>query len=96
MESGRLQIEKLAEDNWASWSNEMRWALVLKELWDIVESGLGRTPDDKAKASDRQAVAMIGLNVSRQHQVTVSKSESSKEAWRALEKLFEAKSSARH
>jgi transposase InsO family protein len=86
----KIAVEKLDVDNYATWSTRMKFLLVSKGLWTPVT---GVAPVDTA--SDQKALALIGLCVRDHHLTTLASSNTSKEAWEALESIYKAKSTAR-
>lgn len=88
--SGSFDIPKLTNDNYAEWSDLMKSLLVLKELWSAV-SGEG---DVKPGAEDK-ALALLMLNVSTSHRVSIRTAKTAKEAWEKLENVYKKKSVAR-
>ena len=70
MSSDSVQVEPLDVDNYASWMPQMKYYLIGKDLWDIVENR-GNSDDDKKK--DKKATAAIGLRVKKHHLNTVEK-----------------------
>ena len=77
----------------------MRWTLISKKSWKIVEKGMTgsttRAQQEQEEELDQQALALVGLNVSRQHQSIVAACKSAKEAWETLAKTYTAKVNAR-
>ena len=68
MSRDEVQIEPLDVENYAEWMAQTKYALIGKELWDIVENG-GDSDEDKKE--DRKAQAFIGLRVKKHHLNTV-------------------------
>lgn len=86
----------LDDDNHPKWSISMRFRLLIKGLWSIVELD---TPLDDMTAANRalnsKALAHIGLCVSDYLQDTVSRCTTANEAWTTLEEMFRGRSEAR-
>ena len=82
MSSDSVQVEPLDVDNYASWMPQMKYYLIGKDLWDIVENG-GNSDDDKKK--DKEAIAAIGLRVKKHHLNTVEKAGTAKGLWETFQ-----------
>lgn len=87
-ENSSVRIEKLGDDNYATWKTGMRFVLTDKGLWSCVQ-GEGVT-----RATDSKALAQIGLHVLPQHYDTIQACTTAKEAWDALEDVYNTKSKA--
>ena len=83
----KVIVPKLGIDNYATWAPKMRFLLVTKGLWAAVETA--GTGEDSQKA-----FAQIGLHVEDYHLSTVTKCTSAKEAWEALQSVYESTSLA--
>lgn len=82
--SNALNIEKLTDDNYETWSTLMKSVLIHQQLWSVVEK-----PDEKATdfvSNDQRALALITLSIQPKNFRLVKMSKSAKEAWLALEK----------
>ena len=86
----RFAIERLDVDNYATWSTRMRLLLVSKGLWTAVKGQLSVDSN-----TDEQALAFIGLCVRDHHLPTIARCETAKQAWEALEAVYQARSTAR-
>ena len=75
-------------DNYASWMPQMKYYLIGKDLWDIVENGVN-SDDDKKK--DKKAIAAIGLRVKKHHLNTVEKAGTAKCLWETFQATYRAK-----
>ena len=91
MSSDSVQVEPLDVDNYASWMPQMKYYLIGKDLWDIVENR-GNSDDDKKK--DKKAIAAIGLRVKKHHLNTMEKAGSAKGLWETFQATYRAKSNA--
>jgi len=89
----KVTYDKLDENNYAVWSSRMRWLLVYKNLWDVVENSPGDSDAD-AKKKDMQALSLIGLSVCNTLVPYVTRSKTAKEAWDTLKQVFKARSNA--
>lgn len=87
-------IERLNVDNYATWSTRMRLFLVSQGLWTAVKGQLSADSEADSKADDK-ALALIGLSVQDHHLTTIASCETAKQAWDALEAVYQAKSIAR-
>lgn len=83
-------IEKLTGDNYATWSTDMKWLLIMKGAWNAVIDH--ENVDD---AEDLKAMALIGLSVDKHLKTTIDACDTAKEAWDKLEDVYKAKSNAR-
>lgn len=66
-----LQIEPRDDSNYAKWMTQTKYALIGKDLLDIIKAG-GDSEEDKTK--DRNAKAFIGLCVEKHHRVEIGSS----------------------
>ena len=82
MSSKSVQVEPLDVDNYTSWMPQMKYYLIGKDLWDIVENGVN-SDDDKKK--DEKAIAAIGLQVKKHHLNTVEKAGTAKGLWETFQ-----------
>ena len=89
-----VRIERLDVDNYATWSTRIRLLLVSRGLWTAVKGQLSAGSEADSKA-DEQALALIGLSVNDHHLTTIASCETAKQAWDALEAVYQAKSVAR-
>lgn len=92
--SQQLSIERLDVDNYSTWSTRMRLYLVSQGLWTAVKGQLSADSEADSKADDK-ALALIGLSVKDHHLTTIASCETAKQAWDALESVYQAKSVAR-
>lgn len=91
MTKDSVQFDPLDVDNYATWMPPMKYYLIGKDLWDIVEHG-GDSDGDRKK--DRKALAAIGLRVKKHHLITVERAETSKGLWDTFQSTYKAKSNA--
>jgi gag-polypeptide of LTR copia-type/Domain of unknown function (DUF4219)/Zinc knuckle len=78
--------------NYATWSVRMKFLLVRKGLWSVVEAD---PTGAKEKELDPKAKAEIALYVGDQDLVTVDDAASAKAAWDALASIYKARTMAR-
>jgi hypothetical protein len=83
-------IEKLTGDNYATWSTDMKWLLIMKGVWNAIDDH-----ENVDEADDMKAMALIGLNVEKHLKTSVDASDTAREAWDKLENAYKAKSNAR-
>lgn len=69
----------------------MKYFLIGKDLWEVVESG---AQDDSDKKKDRKAIAAIGLRVKKHHLNTVEKAGTAKSLWETFQATYKANSNA--
>ena len=86
----KVSIDKLDVDNYATWSQRMKWLLIQKGQWGPVTQEV--VTDE---AADQKALALIGLSVKDHHLSTLAGCNTAKQAWEALEAVYKAKSNAR-
>ena len=86
-----MHFDPLDVDNYASWMPQMKYFLIGKDLWDVVETGV---VDDSDKKKDRKAIAAIGLRVKKHHLNTVEQAGSAKGLWETFQATYKAKSNA--
>ena len=87
-----VQIEPLDVNNYPEWMAQTKYALIGKDLWDIVENG-GDSAEDKKK--DLKAKAFIGLRVKKHHLNTVEQAATAKGLWDTFTATYKAKNNAR-
>jgi transposase InsO family protein len=95
MDVDKVTIPKLDVDNYATWSVQMKFLLITKGLWGTTQSVLPEDASAAMKETDQKALAIIGLCVKECHLPTLAACETAKEAWDALQAVYEAKSNAR-
>ena len=91
MNQDSVHFDPLDVDNYASWMPQMKYFLIGKDLWDVVETGV---VDDSDKKKDRKAIAAIGLRVKKHHLNTVEQAGSAKGLWETFQATYKAKSNA--
>lgn len=84
-----VKIEPLGDDNYATWSIQVKFLLQHEELWDVTMA----VEEDDVK--DVKAKCLIGMHVKPQHLSTVDAADNASEAWNALENIFQQRSTAR-
>jgi transposase InsO family protein len=89
MDLEKVIVEKLGTDNYHTWAQRMKFALILKGWWKAVEG------QDESETNSAKALAAIGLAVEKHHLPIISKCQDAKEAWESLKATYEAKSNAR-
>ena len=82
----KVTMEKLGDDNYATWAVRMKGLLITKQLWTAV----GNAADPKSE----EAKALIILYVRDQHLQAVDGSPSAKAAWDALKAAYAAQNNA--
>ncbi len=97
LSSERGVVEPLDIDNYGVWKTRMEAYLVSKGLagpltTDPPEDAAARAAWDEV---DGKAKALIIMSVKDHHLATLVQSESTKQAWQALESMFQAKTNAR-
>ena len=69
----------------------MKYYLIGKDLWDVVEHG---ADSDEDRKKDRKALAAIGLRVKKHHLITVEQAETAQGLWNTFQSTYKAKSNA--
>ena len=87
--AGLPPVERLDDNNYATWRTRMRFLLIVKGLWKAIESE--SPPSD----IDQRALAQIGLYVKEQHLQILERCGTAKDAWDGLDAVYRAKSTAR-
>lgn len=82
-------VELLGDDNFGVWKTKMKYALVTKDLWSVVDGSVVNVE------KDAKALAMIGLHVKNHHLPTLEECDTAKEAWEKLSAMFRASSTTR-
>lgn len=103
--SDKFVIEKLGTNNYASWKILMELYLTHKGLESTIEAETrtqaeldARSAEDvqKEKASQKKALALIGLRVEQEYLGVIKDSNgSAREAWLAFERMFQSVTNAR-
>lgn len=98
------EIEKLEENNYASWKINIKAILQIHDCWKFVEQGdvpepsgnlaTPRALEDHHRRK-RQSKVLILLNCERPFQRIVENSKNAQEAWKNLKRLFEPKNGLR-
>ena len=97
MDSTRIKLTKLSDDNYSTWSYEMELLLKSKGLWKHTQTewvkgekdtleGKAKQPDslDQWEENDDRASALIGLNVSQKFYPVLKGKKSCFQIWNAL------------
>jgi hypothetical protein len=82
-------IERLDAANYATWSTDVKWALISKGLWNAIDD-----PERMEDGDDIKALAFIGLTVEKYIKPTVDACDTAREAWDKLEDTYKAQSTA--
>lgn len=82
-------IEKLGASNYATWSTDVKWALIIKGLWNAIDD-----PENLEDGDDVKALAFIGLTVEKYIKPTVDECDTARDAWDKLEESYKAKATA--
>ena len=92
-----VKLAKLGDGNYSSWSTQMEFVFMSKDLLSVVTEGISNQASETAadRLKDSQARALIGLSVETQHLGIVKAAATAKAAWEALKDLFAASSNAR-
>ena len=98
MSSSAVRIDKLSDDNYATWKSKMMFMLIVNGCWTAVEpsvdasetkperetrSSSGKASADQSEVSTK-ALAIIGLNVSDHLVPEVAAASSARELWLQL------------
>ena len=93
-----MRIDKLSDDNYATWKSKMMFMLIVNGCWTAVEpsvdasetkperetrSSSGKASADQSEVSTK-ALAIIGLNVSDHLVPEVAAASSARELWLQL------------
>ena len=89
MSSDSVQVEPLDVDNYASWMPQMKYYLIGKDLWDIVENR-GNSDDDKKKRQESHTGFWSSCQEAPLN--TVEKAGTAK--WETFQATYRAKSNA--
>lgn len=84
-------VEMLDIHNYGSWSTRLKWLLLSKDLWRLVEA----PAKDEDKEKDQKALAIIGLHTKDHHHSTLEPCTTAKEAWDTLADIFKKQGVAR-
>ena len=84
--------EPLGEENWPSWSTNMRAALKVKRVWSAVESPPEGELDAAGRVRKETAWGLIALNLTPANQSMAMEHETAYGLWQALEQRFAARS----
>ena len=109
MSNSTVRIDKLSDDNYATWKPKMMFMLIVNGCWSSVNprveedetksgaetrSSSGKALADQSEGSAK-ALAIIGLNVSDHLVPEVAEASSARELWQQFERTFQAKTKAR-
>jgi hypothetical protein len=87
--AARINITPLTAENYYVWSSRVKMLLAAKDLWPAVD------PGNVLPELDTKAQATIGLHVGDNFLPTVIQAPTAREAWLALQNMFQASSMAR-
>lgn len=76
-------------ENYDTWKISAKSFLVIKGAWSYVDKGLAANADETAKAADLTAWSHLSLLLDESVYSYIANTETSKEAWDALEHAFE-------
>ena len=83
MDKDKMEFSKLSGDNYSAWKFKMKLLLIHKGYWKAV------TGEKVSEETDQKALAIIGLGVGDEQIIHIQDSETSKEAWDNLSKIYE-------
>ncbi|MGH9060148.1 MAG: hypothetical protein ACRDZY_11630, partial [Acidimicrobiales bacterium] len=86
----KVRVEPLDTENYATWSERMKWLLMHKGYWGAIS-----TSEEVSETLSNKALALIGLNVKDHHLSSLGKCSTAKEAWDMFQNTYKAKSTAR-
>lgn len=81
-----LKFEKLCGENYLNWNYHMNIFLEAKQLWYVVDGGLGNTPSEEDLVADKSALRIISNSVDDSQISYIRNAATSKDAWVALQK----------
>ena len=94
-ESSIIKIEKLNGSNFQSWKHDMKFVLMEKGLWGLIDGsetdpGENATPKIKSayKTRSEKAYSSIALSIEKSIKIHVTSTENPKEAWEILHNQF--------
>ena len=96
--SAFFNIEKLDDNNYATWSVQMRSVLIHNEVCSVVSGKIVKTEGEGAaifEAKDEKALASIMLCVKPAQINSIKKCSTSKQAWDVLKAIHQPKGPAR-
>lgn len=82
-------IDKLGAHNYATWSTDVKWALIMKGLWNAIDD-----PEQVEEGEDAKALAFIGLTVEKYIKSSIDGCDTAREAWDKLEHAYKASATA--
>ncbi|GBP05998.1 Retrovirus-related Pol polyprotein from transposon TNT 1-94 [Eumeta japonica] len=92
MNGSLLQIEKLDEGNYDSWSIQMKSVLIHNGLWNIANGKLSRpeaaAEKEKWESDDEKALAFLFLGVKSTQLSYIKNCKSSHEAWNKIQEVY--------
>lgn len=83
-----VKVEKLSEDNYATWRVQMKASLIRQGLWCVVVKDKPKPEPENWQRKDENALAEIILSVNKDLFVLINKCETAYEAWLALEEQY--------
>jgi CHAD domain-containing protein len=78
--------EKLNETNYYVWKQKMEMILQIRDLWEVVKSGVS-SGDQQGSQKSLKAKAIIGLTLADSQLVHIRNAKTAQEAWDKLEKV---------
>lgn len=89
--SMHTQVEKFTGEGFHSWATQMRYLLMNKRIWKIVNEDIPNTKSDEWKDKDEQALSLIGLHIGTNLIHHIDTKVYAKDAWDELNLIFGAK-----
>ncbi|KOX72925.1 hypothetical protein WN51_01943 [Melipona quadrifasciata] len=88
---------KLDNTNYESWKTEMRSLLRINDLWDYVNGTEIRNEENHVtwREKDEKALDLIILNIKKSQYIHIKNAETSRQAWKSLENLYESQAPMR-
>ena len=90
-----VSFPPLGDDDYGTWSEQMKMFLALEKCLTITEAGLGENPTADDIEKDQHARALIGIRLGNQHIGLYKASTSAKALWDSLAGMFNQKNKTR-
>uniref|UniRef100_A0A2M4CV35 Putative pol polyprotein n=1 Tax=Anopheles darlingi TaxID=43151 RepID=A0A2M4CV35_ANODA len=89
MDSVRVIVPRLSNDNYASWSFKVQMLLQREDVWHAVEGNKPETVTTAWTKANTKAKAIIGLHIEDDQITLIRDCEDAKSAWEALKKFHD-------
>jgi hypothetical protein len=86
------ELITLSKSNYAAWKTQMRCALILEDLGDVVVHGTAEDDAMRTVSKDAKAHALLTMFMEKEYQRYVAAHRNARDVWLGLRELFKSKS----